>query len=68
MTMQPDHMKSLRKAAGMTQEKLAAEIGMTRKSINDMENGRAPIERRTELAIRYVTERQAVDSQSCPAQ
>jgi len=34
-----NHMKALRKAAGMTQAELAARVGVTRKTINTVENG-----------------------------
>lgn len=52
--MQPDELKTLRKAAGMTQGEMGEAIGMTRETIGLMERGAAPIERRTELAVRYV--------------
>ena len=53
--MQPDEMKALRKAAGMTQEELADALGMNRVTISGMERGEAPIEKRTEVATREVT-------------
>jgi len=56
-TMQGDELKALRKAAGLTGAALAEAIGMSRKSIVEMEGGKAPIELRTELAVRYVVER-----------
>ena len=52
--MQPDELRALRKQAGMTGEQLASAIGMSRKSIVEMEAGRTPIEKCTELAARYV--------------
>jgi len=52
--MQPDEMKALRKSVGWTQQMLADAIRMSRKQIVEMEGGNAPIEKRTELAIRYV--------------
>lgn len=54
MMMQPDEMKALRVSAGLTQAGLADAIGMTRVSVGLMERGQAPIEKRTELAVRYV--------------
>lgn len=54
--MQPDELKALRKATGMTQEQLAIAIGMSRVSVGLMERGQAPIERRTALAVRYLSE------------
>ncbi|MGK6324646.1 helix-turn-helix transcriptional regulator [Sphingomonas sp. DT-51] len=56
MALQPEELKTLRKAAGLTQDQLAAAIGMSRVSIGLMERGQAPIERRTELAVRYLFE------------
>ncbi len=52
--MQPDELKALRKAIGLTQEGLSIAIGLSRPTIGLMERGQAPIERRTELAVRYV--------------
>ena len=52
--MQPDELKALRKAAGMTQADFADAIGMSRKAVNEMEAGKAPIERRTEIAARVL--------------
>lgn len=57
MTMQSDELKALRKAAGLTQAALAEALDMHRVTIGDMERGAAAIERRTELAVRYVVER-----------
>lgn len=52
MTMQPSRLREIRAANGMTQEAFAQELGMSRKSVNLMENGEMPIEQRTALAIR----------------
>ena len=52
--MQPDELKALRKGQGMTQDQFAAALGISRKVVNEMENGKAAIERRTELAARYL--------------
>jgi DNA-binding XRE family transcriptional regulator len=54
MTMQPDEMKAIRKRLGMTQADFGEAIGMSRKAVNEMEAGKAVIERRTELAVRYL--------------
>jgi DNA-binding XRE family transcriptional regulator len=54
--MQPDELKVLRKVAGWTQDELAEAIGVSRVLIGQMERGQAPIERRTELAVRYVVD------------
>ncbi|MGT2513915.1 helix-turn-helix transcriptional regulator [Sphingomonas panni] len=52
--MQADDLRDLRKGLGMSQQELADKIGMSRKAISEMERAAAPIERRTELAVRYV--------------
>lgn len=52
--MQPDELRDLRKALGMSQHEFADTIGMSRKAISEMERGSAPIERRTMLAARYI--------------
>lgn len=54
--MQGEEMKALRKGAGMTQDDLAEAIGMTKTYIGLMERGAKPIEKRTAIAIRCVTE------------
>jgi DNA-binding XRE family transcriptional regulator len=54
--MQPDELKALRKDAGWTQDEMAEAIGVSRVLIGQMERGQAPIERRTELAVRYVVD------------
>lgn len=60
MTMQGDELRAIRKAAGKTQGELAAAIGMTGTSVGLMERGAAPIERRTELAVRWACEPQVI--------
>lgn len=54
MTMQPEELKALRQRLGMSQQAFADAIGMGREAVNKMESGKLPIERRTELAARYV--------------
>jgi DNA-binding XRE family transcriptional regulator len=54
MPMRGEQMKALRLRAEKTQDEVAVAIGMSRKSINEMEAGKTPIELRTELALRYV--------------
>jgi DNA-binding XRE family transcriptional regulator len=61
MAMQPELLKAMRDHAGMSQGDLANAIGMSRGTISDMENGKAPIELRTELAVRYVVEKIAAN-------
>lgn len=55
--MHADELKAIRKAAGLSQAALGDAIGMARETIGAMERGMAPIETRTELAVRYVTMR-----------
>jgi len=52
--MQADELRDLRKALGLSQQELADTIGMSRKAISEMERAAAPIERRTELSMRYL--------------
>lgn len=60
--MQPDELKQLRRAAGLTQGQLAEMVGLSLGFIGEMERGEKPIERRTELAVRYVQLKALVDS------
>lgn len=39
---------------GYTQSELAVELGISRSAVDKMERGQRPIERRTDLAIRYL--------------
>ncbi|ATI54174.1 helix-turn-helix transcriptional regulator [Sphingomonas melonis] len=48
--MKPDELKALRKGTGLSQQGLANHLGVSRKFVNEMENG-APIDSRTELAV-----------------
>lgn len=50
-------MKALRQRAGLSQAALAQAIGMSRESIGRMERSTDVLERRTELALRYITEK-----------
>lgn len=52
--MTSDELKLLRKALGLSQDELGDAIGMSRISVGLMERGQAPIEKRTELAVRYL--------------
>lgn len=52
--MQGSELKDIRKALGLNQAEFADEIGLRRETISLMENGKEPIERRTELAARYL--------------
>jgi len=54
IVMQPEDMKAARKSLGWTQQQLADALGMSRKAIVEMEGGKAPIEKRTALAVRYL--------------
>jgi len=54
--MQPEELKALRKSVGWSQAEMAEAIGMSRVLIGQMERGQAPIEKRTGLAVRYVTD------------
>jgi len=54
--MQPDEMKTLRKAIGATQAEMADAIGLSRVHYGLMERGQQPIEKRTGMAVRYLAE------------
>lgn len=48
--MTGEDLKALRKGMGYTQEGLGKVLGVTRKTINEMEGG-GPIDKRTEMAV-----------------
>lgn len=52
--MQPDELKAIRKKLNMTQKQFADALDVSNVLISQMELGKAPIERRTELAARYL--------------
>lgn len=54
MTMQGSELAARIKAAGLTQEQIAQAIGMSRISVNRMLNSDAPVDTRTDLAVRFV--------------
>jgi len=58
----PAKLRAARRALGWTQPYLAEELGLTRDAVAKMEAGVRPIERRTDLAIRYLLEREAPSS------
>ncbi|MER9751132.1 helix-turn-helix transcriptional regulator [Mesorhizobium sp. M0140] len=49
-------MKDLRQRAKLSQAQLASAIGMSRESIGRIERSRETVEKRTELAVRYIAE------------
>ena len=49
-------MKDLRLRAKLSQAQLAAAIGMSRESIGRIERSQEDVEKRTELAVRYIAE------------
>lgn len=53
-------LKDLRTLAGASQAKVAEAVGLSRETVNQMEGGRAPVEKRTELAIRHLYDRYRV--------
>ncbi len=54
--MQGTELKAMRTSAGMSQAELGDAIGMSRETIGQMERGQAPIELRTALAVKQVTQ------------
>ena len=57
MTMGGNEVRQLRRKAGLSQAELGGLIGISRETVGRIERGAEPIERRTELAVRYVAER-----------
>ncbi|TDW65393.1 helix-turn-helix protein [Novosphingobium sp. PhB55] len=57
--MNPAEFKAIRNGIGWTQQRLAEELNVSREYVGLMERGMAAIERRTELALRYVASSQA---------
>lgn len=53
--MSPARLSELRKQMGLSQEALAALLGLTRDAIARMEAGSRPIELRTRLAIAAIS-------------
>ena len=52
--MTPIELQQIRATLGLSQAKLAEELGLTRVAIGYMEQGRRPITRRTELAVTHL--------------
>jgi len=52
--MQGDELKAIRKGLGWTLARMAEQLGMSETYVGQMERGQKPIERRTELAVRYL--------------
>ncbi len=52
--MQGDELKTLRRRAKMTQAEFAGAMGLTGTFMGLMERGEKPIEKRTELAARWI--------------
>lgn len=54
MAMQGSELRAIRKELGLTLAQLAGELDMSETYVGQMERGQKPIERRTELAARYL--------------
>ncbi|WP_448208471.1 helix-turn-helix domain-containing protein [Azospirillum sp. sgz302134] len=54
--MTPDEFKRWRKALNLTQDRAAGALDVTTRAVQQWEAGDRPIERRTELACRYLAE------------
>lgn len=52
--MTPQQFRERRQELGYTQEQLAQELGVTVRAVAKWEAGNAPIDRRTQLAMRYL--------------
>lgn len=59
--MTPDDLRAFRTALEWSQEKMAEEIGISRRQYQDIEAGRWPIRRTQELAIERVLFHEAVE-------
>lgn len=62
--MKGDEARDLRQQAGMSQADFAQAIGLSRETVGRMERGSEDIDRRTELAMRYIAEKGPVEPRS----
>lgn len=62
--MDGSEVRQLRKSARMSQTEFGEAIGLSRETISRMERGSEQIDRRTELAMRYISEKSAADGKS----
>jgi len=62
--MNGEDVRVLRRLAGMTQIEFANAIGLSRETVGRMERGSEDIDRRTELAMRYVAEKGTLEPRS----
>ncbi|GAA0317943.1 hypothetical protein GCM10009087_30410 [Sphingomonas oligophenolica] len=62
--MNGQEAKALRKRAGMSQAEFGMAIGLSRESVGRMERGSESIDRRSELAMRYIAEKAPVPPRS----
>lgn len=53
----PAKLRAARRRLGLSQREMAEALGLSREAIQTMEYGTRPIERRTDLALRYLLER-----------
>jgi transcriptional regulator with XRE-family HTH domain len=56
--MTPEQYRAARKYLGDTQEQLAARLGVTRKTVNSREAGKAPITLESVIAINAILEQE----------
>jgi len=57
----PQEFKEIREKLGLSQEKLAHELGLTVCHINRLENGKRKIQKTTELAMRFLETKNQVN-------
>jgi DNA-binding XRE family transcriptional regulator len=62
--MKGDEARDIRRQAGMSQADFAQAIGLSRETVGRMERGSEDIDRRTELAMRYVAKRGPLETRS----
>lgn len=61
--MKPSDFKTARKKLGMTQSELAAELGITKRQVINLEGGKSPIRR----VYATMLERAVIDKLSAPS-
>lgn len=54
--MKGDGLRTIRKGLGLSQRAMAEALGLTETYVGMMERGVKQIERRTDLAVRYLSE------------
>jgi len=64
--MNASEARKLRKGTGLSQADFGHAIGVSRETIGRMERGSEPVDRRTELAMRYISENAPMNLSTLP--